>query len=142
MSKCEYSIHIKGNKQSALMFCAITKRIGDLHIDFEQQLDDEKAILWISGTCASDKDLYGWREQSVNIDPSILTEQQIRDGIQLDDFLNLSLRRKSEMLGLELFVRVRSKEDDYDQVEHYKSGFFVGIIGDVYKENNDFEFDF
>ena len=142
MSKCEYSIHIKGNKQSALIFCAITKRDGKLCIDKEIETDDGKVVIWISGECKDCKDLYGTLNQSSTIDPTSLDEREIRAGAQLPQFFDLTIRRKSEMLGLEIIVRSKSKEDNFDQIEHYKNGFFLKIIGDFYKEDNEFEFEF
>lgn len=141
MALCDYSIHIKGNKQAALMFCAIIKRLGDLCINKEFE-NGQDYVIWISGQCSDEHDLYGKESAITSIDHNMLTEEQVREGACLEDFFDLSLRQKSELLGLEILVRSWSKENDYDQLEHYKKGYFVGIIGSSYNDGNNFEFDF
>ena len=139
MAICNYTIHIKGKRRSALTFCSTIKRIEQLTIDREQGTDDVY-VMHLRGCVKDEADLYGKEIKSIKISNDLLSEEQIRSGVQMDDWINLSLRQKSEQLGLELLVRSYSKDGDFDQLEHYRNGFFVGVIRDTYNENNKFDF--
>lgn len=141
MAICNYEIHLKGKKQSVLMFYA-TMRSKFAQAILHEHGTDEDYIMWFIGTCDSDENLYGYEIKNITIDPFCVTEDDIRSGKKIPEFFNLSIRKKSELLGLELLVRSWSKDDDYDQIEHYKNGYFKGVIGYNYDDNYVTEYEF
>ena len=142
MPYCYFNIHVRGEKQAVLAFYSMTKRSKYLTIEKEFE-DADNYVMYFSGYIYDPKDLYGSEyRKTTSIDAHELTEEQIRNGECMVKHMGLSLRQKSELLGLDVQVHSWSKVQDFSQLEYYKRGFFVNVIYDTCEKGNDYEFNF
>lgn len=142
MPYCYFDIHAKGSRQAALALYSMTKRSKHLTIDKEFG-DDDNYVIHFSGYIYDQHDLFGTEyRKTTSIDVFELSEEQIRNGECMVKHMGLSLRQKSELLGLDIQVHYWSKTHDYSYFECYKHGFFINVIADTYEKGNDYEFDF
>jgi hypothetical protein len=120
----------------------MTKRNGKLAI-VDEFGDEDQYTMYFTGGVYNPHDLYGSEyRKTTSIDAHELTEEQIRNGECMVKHMGLALRQKSELLGLELLVHSQSKDEDFNQIEHYRNGYFVSVIAETYQPVNTIEFIF
>lgn len=128
---CEYEIHVKGNKKAALYLYTMMPALDYKEITHEQGNDDEY-IVWITGNCKWSLDSYCEEKPNVSIDLDSLSEDEIRDEEVGLDYCYLTMRQKSEVLGVEILAHSWSDESEFDQFDHYVNGELISSESDAY----------
>ncbi len=117
---CNYEIHVKGTKKAALMMAAIMASADSKEITHEEGTD-ENYVVWIEGDCKWSLDAYCEEKKDVVINLDEYTEEDIRDA-DFDEYWYLTMRQKSEVLGLEILAHSWSDESEFDVFEYYDYG--------------------
>lgn len=138
---CKYEIHVRGKRKAALMLCATTPFSTYKNI-VKEYGDDDCYIVHFVGDCNVPLDDNCRAVSNVTINTTMMTEDSIRDGFVGKPYWHLPLRQKSELLGLELLIRMRSQDLGFDHLERYRNGYFISIEGMEYNDENKFEFEF
>ena len=121
---CEYEIHVKGNKKAVLYFFTMVPSYGGNRITHEEGSDDEY-IIWITGDCKNALDCYCEEKPGVAIDLDGISEADIRNKELGSDYMYLTMRQKSEVLGIEILAHSWSDESDFDQFDYYSKGTLI-----------------
>lgn len=118
---CKYLIRAKGTKKAALMAFASTPKAGDFDYIIGELGTDEEYVVWYQGECKWSIDAYSEERSGLSIDLSELDEEDLRDG-EGYDFWDLTMRQRSEVLGLDLFVHSWSQESGFDRYDRWVNG--------------------
>lgn len=125
---CEYEIHVRGTKKATLFFYTMTPALDDKEIIHEEGTDDDY-IVWITGNCKNSLDCYCKENPDVKIDLDKFTEDDIRNNENIGlDYWYLTMRQKSEMLGLKIEANSWSEESDFDMLEEYDNGTLLDTL--------------
>ena len=124
---CYYLIRAKGTKKAALMAYASTPKSGDDFIVAEFGTED-KYVVWYYGECKWDLDAYCKEKHSVEMDLTNLSEEDLRAG-EGYDYWDLTMRQRSEVLGVDLFAHSWSEESDFDVCERWNNGSIITELG-------------
>lgn len=117
---CNYEIHVRGKKKAALMMCAVMATADSKWITHEEGTDDEY-VVWFKGDCKWSLDAYCEEKPDVTINLDEYTEEDIRDA-DFDEYWYLTMRQKSELLGLEILAHSWSDESEFNMFEYYNNG--------------------
>lgn len=128
---CDYEIHAKGNKKAALYLYTMMPALDYKEITHEQG-NDEEYIVWITGNCKWSLDHYCEEKPNVSIDLDSLDEDDIRGEEIGLDYWYLTMRQKSEVLGVEILANSWSSESDFDQFDHYVNGKLISSESENY----------
>ena len=118
---CYYLIRAKGTKKAALMAYASTPKSGDDNCIVAEFGTEDKYVVWYYGECKWDLDAYCKEKHSVEMDLTNLSEEDLRAG-EGYDYWDLTMRQRSEVLGVDLFAHSWSEESNLDYYEHWKAG--------------------
>ena len=136
---CNYEIHVKGTKKAALLLANMLPVMDGISIEDEYGSNAKYTVI-VCGNCKWSLD-HGCEEKSdVNINLKKITLADIEDGFG-DEYWGLTLRQKSELLGVEIQARSWSDESEFDQFEHYIKGNCVKQISIDYTDDNEFDWD-
>lgn len=128
---CDYEIHVKGSKKATLFLYAMMPAADYKEITHEEGTDDEY-IVWMTGNCKWSLDSYCEEKPNTVIDLDNLTEADIRDEEIGLAYWYLTMRQKSEVLGVEILAHSWSDESEFDQFDHYSKGMMVSSEADEY----------
>ncbi len=117
---CEYEIHVRGKKKAALMMAAIMASADMKEITHEEG-SDNNYIVWIRGNCKWSLDAYCEEKPDVTINLDEYSEDDLRDA-DFEEYWYLTMRQKSEVLGLEILAHAWSDESEFDMFEYYDNG--------------------
>lgn len=115
-------------KKAALYLYAMMRASGYKEITHEQG-NDEEYIVWMIGNCKWSLDQYCEEKPNVSIDLDSLDEDDIRDE---EDYLYLTMRQKSEVLGVEILAHSWSGDGDFDRFDHYVNGKLISSESENY----------
>ena len=121
---CDYEIHVKGSKKATLFLYSIMPAYDYKEITHEEGTEDNY-IVWMEGNCKWSLDNYCEENPDVKIDLDNLSESDIRNEDNGLDYWYLTMRQKSEVLGVEILAHSWSDESEFDVFEVYKNGQLV-----------------
>ena len=112
---CDYSVRVKGNKKAGLMVFESMPCLDNKEIDPDQP----GYAICFSGNCKWSVN-YGVEDELEAVDLNSMTEDDIID--QAENFIDYSLRAKSEAFDCEILVHYWSDESGFNQFDHYVKG--------------------
>lgn len=121
---CDYEIHARGPKKAALLLFTMMPCCDSKEITHEEGTDN-KYIVHMIGNCKWSLDHYCKEDPNVKIDFDSFSEEQVRDEEFGLNWWYLTMRQKSELLGLEILAHSWSDESEFDQMEEYNNGRLV-----------------
>ena len=130
-NRCDYEIHVKGNKKAALFFVAMMPVCDSKEITHEEGTDDEY-VVWLKGNCNWSLDYRCTEKPDANIDLNILAEDDVRGEEVGLPYWYLTMRQKSELLNIEILAHSWSQESEYENYEHYKNGLLLDSKREAY----------
>lgn len=135
---CNYEIHVKGTKKAALFMYAMMPVYDYKQITHEEGTEEEY-IVWMEGNCKWQLDAYCEEKVDVKIDAEAFTEEYVRNEENGLDYWYLTMRQKSEVLGLEVLAHSWSDESEFDQFDRYVNGKLISSESEAYKSYPDWE---
>lgn len=121
---CNYEIHVKGTKKAALFMYAMMP-VYDYKQIIHEEGTEEEYIVWMEGDCKWQLDAYCEEKADVKIDVEAFTEEYVRNEENGLDYWYLTMRQKSEVLGIEVLAHSWSRESEFENFEHYKKGTLI-----------------
>lgn len=136
---CNYEVRVKGSRKAGLMIYASMPYLDYKDIISEESVGDYSQMCF-SGNCKWSVN-YGVNDHMPKVDLEIFSEADIE--YKGDDYLEYSLRAKSEVFQCEIMVHYWSDESGFDQFDHYKNGELIKQrkIGYNYDKQNEFDWD-
>ena len=128
---CDYEIHVRGSKKAALFLYTMMPALDYKEITHEEGTDEEY-IVWMTGNCKWSLDRYCEEKQNVVIDLDSFSEDDVRDEEVGLNYWYLTMRQKSEVLGVEILAHSWSDESEFDQFDHYLNGKLLSSEADEY----------
>jgi hypothetical protein len=127
---CDYEVHVRGNKKAVLGIYAMLPVLDEKRIVHEEGTDSEY-IIWIEGDCKWELDYCCKDNPDIVIDLDGFAEDTLRNGYIGDAYGDLTMRQKSELLGVEILVHSKCPESGLDQFDHYLNGELVNAESEV-----------
>ena len=136
---CYYHIKAYGGKKAVRMLYNMMPALDEKYIVSEQESGGTHCIEF-KGDCKWSIN-FGCEEQpDINLDINALSEKEIADEQFGADYCHLTMRRKSELLGIEIQAHYWSDESGFDQFDHYRSGECIARRKIAY-DNTNFNWD-
>jgi hypothetical protein len=121
---CNYEIHARGSKKAALMLFAMMPCYDYKEITHEEG-SENNYIVHMTGNCKWSLEHYCKENPGVKLTIDSYSEEDVRNEECGVDYWYLTMRQKSELLGLEILAHSWSEESEFDQMEHYRNGALV-----------------
>ena len=136
---CDYEIRAKGAKKSAKLLFNMIPTMDDIYIENEGGSDDDYSII-ICGNCKWSLNYNCDEQDELEFNLNEISEDDIEGGLGTD-YWYLTMRQKSEILGLEIQAHYWSSESEFDQFDHYINGECVKKRKIAYDEDNEFDWE-
>ena len=122
---CNYVIRAKGTKKAALMMFAATPKAGDFDYITGESGSENDYIVWYEGECKWSLDAYSSEMNVSSIDLDEYSVSQLRSGECNYSLWSMTMRQKTELLGLDVYIHTWSEDSEFNEYIHLNCGVVI-----------------